>query len=240
MNIHQESGHISSFPNAAFDVVVIASSLGGITAISQILSALPASFPAAIIIVQHLNPTHPSLLVDLLDARTALTVQWAKQGDTPRPGVVYLAPPNHHVLLDNTGLISLSQSAPVHFTRPSANPLFESVALRYHERAIAVVLTGLGRDGAKGVQAIKQHGGRVLVQDQATSKAFNMPMAALRTGSVDFVLPLHVIAHALIALTMVKGAATLFQVSRASSALPYQKEFPHWGAVRRPLREKDA
>src|SRR5262249_28558699 len=137
-----------------------------------------------------------------------LKVQWAEHGSSVHPGNVYIAPPNHHVLLSRTGLIVLNQFAPVRFARPSANLLFESVAHCYCERSIAVVLTGMGDDGAKGVQAIKEQGGRVLVQDQATSRAFNMPQAALRTGSVDFILPLPMIAPALIALVMAKGAAT--------------------------------
>jgi two-component system chemotaxis response regulator CheB len=229
----QPEGH-PSFPNTAFDVVVIAASLGGLVALSQVLSVLPADFPAAIIVVQHLSPSSPSQLVELLRYRTALSIKWAEQGDVLQPGMVYLAPPNHHVLVSGSGVLSLSQSAPVQFVRPSANPLFESVARFYGERSIAVVLTGRGRDGAKGVQAIKAQGGRVLIQDHSTCRAFSMPQAALRTGSVDFVLPLSVIANALLALVMVRGAATLFQVTKAPWISQGGPEFPHWGAVLRP------
>jgi two-component system chemotaxis response regulator CheB len=102
-----------------------------------------------------------------------------------------------------------------------ADVLFESVARCYRERALAVVLTGAGNDGAKGVQAIKHQGGRVLVQNMNTSKAFNMPRAALRTGCVDFSLSPRTIAHALVTLVMVKGAAQLFSVARVlPSSLP--------------------
>jgi two-component system chemotaxis response regulator CheB len=229
----QNSHTLSHFPNTAFDVVVMAASLGGIAALSQVLSALPADFPAAILIVQHLSPTAPSHLVELLDSRTALSVHWAEDRNALRPGVVYLAPPNHHVLLSNSGLITLSQSEPVQFARPSANVLFESAALQYGERIIGVVLTGLGRDGARGVQAIKEHGGRILAQDQSTSKAYSMPQAALRTGAVDFVLPLSMIARALITLVMVRGTATLFRVTGAPGTPSSRLEFPQWGAVTR-------
>ena len=225
VSTQQKPNPLSCFPNTAFDVVVIAASLGGIAALSQLLAALPPDFPAAIMVVQHLSPISSSRLNELLDKRTALAVQWAKHGDSLHPGVVYLAPPDHHVLLDRHGLISLSQSAPVQFARPSANPLFESVARHYCERTIAVVLTGMGLDGANGAQAIKRQGGRVLVQDRATSRAYSMPQAALKTGSVDFVLPLHVIAHALIALVMVRGAASLFQVTKGPSTSSWQQEF---------------
>jgi two-component system chemotaxis response regulator CheB len=94
-------------------------------------------------------------------------------------------------------------------------------------------LTGRGSDGAQGVRAIKEQGGRVFVQDQSTCRAFSMPQAALRTGSVDFILPLPMIARALIALAMVRGAATLFQVTRAPSTPLLRQEFLPWGAVTR-------
>ena len=230
MQPQPESPARSPLSTPAFEVVVIAASLGGMAALSQVLSALPADFPIPIMIVQHLSPTFKSQLVELLAQRTALAVRWAAQRDEPLPGVVYLAPPNHHVLLDSSGRLVLSQSAPVLFARPSANPLFESAARHYRERTIAVVLTGLGRDGAQGVQAIKGQGGRVLVQDQTTSRAFGMPQTAVSTGCVDFVLPLSMIARALIALVMVRGVATLFQVPKAPRMRP---PFPHWGAVSR-------
>jgi two-component system chemotaxis response regulator CheB len=215
--VNQQSEPYSHFPNAAFDVVVIAASFGGIAALSQVLSALPASFPAAIVVVQHLSPRFPSLLDKILCKRSALHVKWAEQGDILHPGTVYLAPPDYHVLVSRSGSLSLSQSEPIQFTRPSANPLFESVAGSYRERCIAVVLTGKGRDGAQGARAVKMRGGRVIVQDRITSRAFSMPQATLQTGCVDFMLPLPAIAHALVTLVMVRGAATLFQVTKISS-----------------------
>ena len=213
-NVHKKLERIPlpHFPNTAFDVVVIAASLGGLKAIRQVLSALPQEFPAAIVIVQHLSPTYPSMMVELLKNHTTLTVKWAEQGQPVYPGTVYLAPPDHHVLMTRRGTLSLSQSPQVQYARPSANPLFESAANNYRERAIGVILTGMGSDGAQGAHAIKRQGGRVLVQDMKTSRAFNMPSAAVKTGSVDFILPLSVIPDALIALTMVRGAATLFHV----------------------------
>ena len=102
--------------------------------------------------------------------------------------------------------LRLSQAELVHFLRPSADLLFESVAANYRERAIAVVLTGTGSDGAMGVQAIKKMGGTVIAQDETTAEFFGMPSAAIQSGSVDFVLPLHGIPTALVALVM-KGEA---------------------------------
>jgi two-component system chemotaxis response regulator CheB len=199
-------------PHAAtpFDVVVIAASLGGMQALSEVLSALPASFPAAIIIVQHLSPDYKSYLVEILQKRTPLFVEWADMGTSIRAGHVYVAPPNFHVLIKTLGILTLTQTPKVQFTRPSANPLFESVAACYRERAIAVVLTGAGDDGAGGIRAIKEAGGRTFVQNRHTARAFSMPQAALKTGCVDFALSLNAIAPALVAFTMVRGAAQLF------------------------------
>jgi two-component system, chemotaxis family, protein-glutamate methylesterase/glutaminase len=110
------------------------------------------------------------------------------------------------LLVNPDSTLSLSQSELVHFVRPSADLLFESVAASYRERAIAVVLTGTGSDGVMGVQAIKKMGGTVIAQDEATAEFFGMPSAAIQSGSVDFVLPLNEISAALIAL-VVKGEA---------------------------------
>jgi two-component system chemotaxis response regulator CheB len=188
------------FPNAAFDVVALAASAGGLMALSQVLSALPPDFPAAVVVVQHLDPRHRSLMADILSRRTPLKVKQAEEGDSLNPAMVYIAPPNRHLLVNPKGTLSLSQSERVHFLRPSADLLFESVASNYKERAIAVVLTGTGSDGAMGVQAIKKMGGTVIVQDEKTSEFFGMPAAAIQTGNTDFILPLDEIASALVTL----------------------------------------
>ena len=192
----------NSNPRAAFDIVSLAASAGGLTALSQILSGLPADFSAAIVVVQHLDPRHHSLMADILSRRTALQVAEAEDGDQVEPGKVYVAPPDRHLLVNPDGSLSLSQSELVHFVRPSADLLFESVAGSYKERAIAVVLTGTGRDGAMGVQAIKKVGGTVIAQDEKSAEFFGMPSAAIQTGDVDFVLPLDEIAAALVSLVM--------------------------------------
>jgi two-component system chemotaxis response regulator CheB len=188
------------FPDAAFDVVAMAASAGGLTAFSQILAALPADFPAAILVVQHLDPRHKSLMAEILSRRTTLKIQEAKEADTLNSGTVYIAPPNRHLLVNFDGTLSLSQSELVHFVRPSADLLFESVAAIYKDRAIAVVLTGTGSDGAMGVQAIKKMGGTVIAQDEKSSEFFGMPGAAIQTGNVDFILPLDEVPSALTTL----------------------------------------
>jgi two-component system chemotaxis response regulator CheB len=186
--------------SSGFDVVAVAASAGGLQALSGLLSTLPADFPAAVVVVQHLDPRHRSLMADILSRRTTLKVKQAEEGDELNPGTVHIAPPNKHLLVNPDGTLSLAQSELVHFVRPSADLLFESVAASFKERAIAVVLTGTGSDGTMGVQAIKKMGGTVIAQDEATSEFFGMPDAAIRTGTVDFVLPLKEISPALVTL----------------------------------------
>ncbi|MEA5529618.1 chemotaxis protein CheB [Dolichospermum sp. UHCC 0684] len=189
-----------NLPN--FDIVALAASAGGLTALIEVLSHLPADFKAAIVIVQHLDPRHPSLMAEILSRRTLLKVVQAKQGDKLTPGTVYIAPPNNHLLVNSDGTASLSQSEMVHFLRPSADLLFESLAGSYKERAIAVVLTGTGSDGAMGVEAIQKMGGTVIAQDEKSAEFPGMPSAAIKTGNVDFILPLAEISSALLTLVM--------------------------------------
>ena len=141
-------------------------------------------------------------MADILSRRTHLEVKQAEDGDRLAGGRVYIAPPNRHLLLNGDASLSLTQTELVHFVRPSADLLFESVAAGYKDRAIAVVLSGSGGDGSMGVKAIKKMGGTVLAQDQKTSEFFGMPGAAIHSGNVDFVLPLEEIAPALVTLVM--------------------------------------
>jgi len=188
----------SHFPNIAFNVVALAASIGGLTAISTVLSALPADFPAAILVVQHLSPNFPSQLPEILSQRTALRVKPAATGDVLRPGTVYVAVPDRHLLVQPNGMLLLSDAPKMNFVRPAADKLFMSVAATYQSRAIAVVLTGSGSDGALGVLSVKRHEGIAIAQDQSTSEFFNMPEAAIATGQVDWVLPVEAIASMLI------------------------------------------
>src|SRR3989442_2474079 len=189
--------HPRPFDGAAFDIVALAASAGGVTALSLLVSKLGPGFPAAVVVVQHLDPRHRSLMADILSRRTSLRVVQAHEGDQLSQGTVYIAPPDRHLLVNPDGTLSLSQSELVHFLRPSADLLFESVAARYRDRAIAVVLTGTGSDGSMGIKAIKKMGGTVIVQDEQSSEFFGMPNAAILTGDTDFVLPLDEIPAAL-------------------------------------------
>lgn len=197
----RETSPVSS-TNGSFPVIAMAASVGGLRALSVILGGLPAEFPAAIAIVMHLAPNHKSILAEILKCRTQLEVKQAQTGDTLHQASVFLAPPNHHLSVAKNGRLKLSSSAAekVHHARPSAEPLFASVAKVYQKHAIAVVLTGGDGDGSFGVQIIKKQGGQVIAQDRPTSQDFSMPETSIKTGDVDFILPLDEIAPKLIEL----------------------------------------
>jgi two-component system chemotaxis response regulator CheB len=185
-----------------FDVVAIAASAGGLRALRTVLSALPVDFPAAVMVVQHVQRDRPSHLAELLNQHARLEVKTVEQSEPIMPGIVYIAQPDWHLEVSTHGIVLLTQTPAVHFSRPSAERLFETVAEYYKSRAIAVVLTGTGSDGSIGVSVIKSHGGMVIVQDPADADYDGMPMAAIRTGCADLVLPLHEIAQNLIELVM--------------------------------------
>jgi two-component system chemotaxis response regulator CheB len=191
-----------AFANRSFPVIAMAASVGGLKALSVILGGLPGDFPAAIAVVMHLAPAHKSLLAEILGRRTLLAVKQAHTGNILCPSRVFIAPPNHHLLVGKSGRLKLSSSSAekIHFARPSAEPLFISVAKVYKKNSIAVVLTGGDGDGSFGVQIIKDNGGQVIAQDRPTSQDFSMPETSIKTGDVEFILPLEAIAAKLIEL----------------------------------------
>jgi two-component system chemotaxis response regulator CheB len=190
-----------------FEIVALAASAGGLRALSEVLAGLPADFPAALVVVQHLDPRHRSLMAEILGRRTALAVRQAADDEHVQPGSVFIAPPDRHLLVNPDGLLSLTRTELVHFSRPSADLLLESVAASYRERAIGVILSGSGSDGAMGAKAIKKMGGTLIVQDPATAEFSGMPGAARQTGLADFVLPLEEISGALRTLLGERRAA---------------------------------
>lgn len=185
-----------------YGIVVIAASAGGIVALRSLLSGLPATFPVPILIVQH-RSTVPSVLESVLRHDTPLSVVEVIGGNTLTAGTVFVAPADHNLLLDMTGVLRLSCSAKVHHVRPAADPLFVSVADFYRERTIGVVLTGYGIDGSHGVEAIGRMGGYVIAQEPSTAEAPGMPSAAIQTGFVNAILPLNEIGPALLDLMSV-------------------------------------
>ena len=180
------------------DVVAIVGSAGGIAAMRNVLERLPGDLDAAVLIVLHLTPEHPSLLAQILDRATNLSVREAHDRDVLEPATVYVAPPDAHLLVDADGSLRLERSELVHHVRPSADALLLSIAHEYKGRCLAIVLSGTGIDGAAGAAAVHQSGGRVLAQNEATSEHFGMPGATILAGGVDEILSLEDIGPAVV------------------------------------------
>jgi two-component system, chemotaxis family, protein-glutamate methylesterase/glutaminase len=168
-------------------VVAIGSSADGVQNLGAILSALPNNFPGAVLIVQHRGATAPSILARLLARRTTLSVKDATDGEPMRPGTVYIAPVGRHLIVRD-GHAGLTDTAPVNYSRPSVDVLFEAVAKVYGARAIGVVLSGASTDGARGLQAIRRAGGRTIVQSPVEAAYSRMPSAAIAGDGIEFVL----------------------------------------------------
>lgn len=179
-----------------FDVVALGASAGGLNAISRVLGGLSKDFPGSVVVVQHLSPAHKSWMSSLLGRNSPLKVKQAEDGDVLRPGTVYTGPPDKHLLVQS-GRIQLTDTVQIHFSRPSIDLLFESVARAYGSRCIGVVLSGSGKDGATGILAIKDAGGTTIAQKPETAEFRNMPEAAIDTGCIDFILPLDEIGEKL-------------------------------------------
>jgi len=180
-------------------VVAIGASAGGIDALTQVLSRLPAGLPAAILVVQHLQSDRQTRLPELLSHHSSLRVCLAQQGQPLESGVVYVAIPGQHLSIKN-GQLALSLGKPVHYVRPSVDVLFTSAAQAFAHNVIGVILSGTGVDGAQGCLAIKAKGGMTIAQDESTSRCFAMPKAAIDAGVIDYVLPVEQIAGEVMAL----------------------------------------
>jgi two-component system chemotaxis response regulator CheB len=188
-------------PVAQFDVVAIGSSAGGVEALHSVVSAFPRHFPAAVLVVQHMDPRHKSLLAGLLARHCRLPVREATNEGLIGGGIVHIAQPDAHLIVRN-GRLVLTDTKLVHFSRPAIDVLFESVADSYGDRAIGVILSGTGLDGAAGIRAIKAKGGTTIAQDPRTAAHAGMPEAARATGCVDFILALADIGPAIVSLVL--------------------------------------
>jgi two-component system chemotaxis response regulator CheB len=178
-------------------IVALVASAGGVAAILRVLAELPASLPASIVVLLHLNPAYRSVLGDILGRQTTLIVRQAVQGDKLRQGFVYVAPPDAHLVLQGD-ILRLDHGPPVQHVRPSADRLLLSLANNDAAGHLAVILSGTGRDGTDGATALRAAGGTVFAQDEATSDYFGMPEAAIQAGAVDKILPIDEIAPAVI------------------------------------------
>jgi two-component system, chemotaxis family, protein-glutamate methylesterase/glutaminase len=175
---------------ARYSAVVIGASAGGTHALQKILPCLPANFPLPIIIAQHLHPLQDGLAMIHYNGVSTLTVKDADEKEAIRPGFVYFAPPNYHLLIEADHTFSLSIDPKVNYSRPSIDVLFESAANVYGSRLVAIILTGANNDGAEGLRLIKEKGGLIIVQDPQSAEFSLMPAAALQAVQPDFLLGL--------------------------------------------------
>ncbi|WP_035991023.1 chemotaxis protein CheB [Leptolyngbya sp. KIOST-1] len=189
----------------AYELLTIGTSLGGLTALKTLLGSLPESFPAALAIVQHRHRESDQGLSTFLQQFTVLPVHEVEDKEFIRPGHVYFAPADYHLLVEY-GYFSLSIDDPVCYARPSIDVLFESAADVYNDRVIGIILTGANHDGVQGLSTIKSRGGLTIVQAPGTAESPILPEAAIAAVPVDMVLPISHIGPHLIKLCAAAGA----------------------------------
>ena len=181
------------FDRSGSRIIGIAVSTGGPAALSRIIPALPGDMRSPVLIVQHMPSEFTAALAERLNAESSLYVKEAKAGEPILPGTALIAPGGLHLEVDDRMRCQLQDGPEENGCRPSADVMFRSLARVYGDRVLGVVLTGMGRDGASGLSAVKSRGGSTIAQDEGTSVVFGMPRAAIDLGVVDKVLPLQVI-----------------------------------------------
>ena len=177
------------FPLLAGGVVVIGASTGGPLALRELLGQLPSDFPAAVLLVQHIPHTFTKVLASQLNKDATLPVSEARHGETLRPGRVYLAPGDHHLMIDGRSRIILNMGPEIGGHRPSINVTMQAVAQIYGSSTVGVILTGMGDDGSLGLLAIRNKGGKTYAQDASSCTVNGMPKSAIDRGVVDHVAP---------------------------------------------------
>ncbi|HEY9670885.1 MAG TPA: chemotaxis-specific protein-glutamate methyltransferase CheB [Waterburya sp.] len=182
------------------EIIVIGASTGGPQAINELLAQLPSNFPIPVICIQHICFGFLQGFIDWLATSCRLPIQIAKPGEIPKSGTIYFPPEQQHLELDNQGRFTCSNSPPFDGHRPSVTVTFQSVAKFYGKATVGVLLTGMGRDGAEGMQCIAQAGGLTIAQDETTSVIFGMPKEAIDLGAAKLILPIHAIAPKLLEL----------------------------------------
>jgi two-component system chemotaxis response regulator CheB len=175
-------------------VLAIGASTGGPQALLAIFQQLPKTFPVPILCVQHISEGFLQGLIDWLNSSCSLQVKIASPGENPQPGVIYFPPERQHLEMSARGQLSLTPGTPVSGHCPSVTVMFKSVAAYYRRSAVGVLLTGMGRDGADGLQTLAQAGSLTIAQDEASSVVFGMPKEAIALGAAQQVLPLQSIA----------------------------------------------
>jgi two-component system, chemotaxis family, protein-glutamate methylesterase/glutaminase len=180
--------------------ISIGVSAGGMEALSIIIPGLPVSFPIPVVVIQHISPHSDNYMTRYLDNISAIKVKEVDEKEKIKPGVVYTAPPNYHVLLEEDETFSLSVEERINFARPSIDVFFQSAADVYGPHLVGVVLTGANNDGSQGLKMIKKKGGLTIVQDPDTAEVDGMPRAAIAATKIDHILTLKQICPFLVQL----------------------------------------
>lgn len=189
---------VSTSKTPTIKAVVIGASTGGPQALQTILSALPKTFPVPIICVQHISEGFLQGFLDWLNGHSRLSIQIAESSQVPLPGKVYFPPEKRHLEIDTQGRFRYSDAPPLAGHRPSVTVTMQSLARYYHQKLLGVLLTGMGRDGAEGMQSIQNNGGWTIAQDRDSCVVFGMPQEAIALGAASQVLPLDAIASAVL------------------------------------------
>ncbi|WP_049104545.1 chemotaxis protein CheB, partial [Burkholderia cenocepacia] len=189
--------------NGGGPLVAIGASAGGPGALASILGSLPADFNAPIVIVQHVDRAFAEGMAQWLDGQTRLAVRVAREGDRPQPGVALLAATDDHLRITRAGTLEYTREPAATPYRPSVDVFFNSLTEHWPGRVIGVLLTGMGRDGAIGLKALRMKGYHTIAQDEATSAVYGMPKAAATLGAARAILPLGRIAGELAALARI-------------------------------------
>jgi len=199
--------HTATSTNATRDIVVIGASSGGVAALMALVQTLPADFPAPIFVVQHVGADAQSILPQLLDRVSSLAAKHAQDGEAFAAGTIYVAPPDHHLLLEGDRIL-VKRGPKENRFRPSIDALFRSAAYSYGPRVIGVVLTGYLDDGTSGLWSLQRLGGVAVVQDPQDAESPAMPANALGYVEADHVVPLAELGSLLVQLTLAPVPAT--------------------------------
>jgi two-component system chemotaxis response regulator CheB len=185
-------------PSARVEILAIGTSTGGPNALAELLPAFPSDFPVPIVIVQHMPPLFTRMLAERLDKRSSIGVREGEAGKIIEPGQAWIAPGDHHMTVERRGTavkLTMNQGPPENSCRPAVDVLFRSVAAAFGANTLAVVLTGMGSDGVVGSQVVRERGGRVYVQDEASSVVWGMPGQVVAAGWADSIFPLRAMAQ---------------------------------------------
>jgi two-component system chemotaxis response regulator CheB len=180
--------------NLPYEAVIIGASAGAMEALMVLLPSLPKDYPLPIMIVVHLPPDKKSLMAELFNARCQMEVREAEDKEPIKNGTIYFAPPDYHLLVEHSKILSLSSEEPVYFSRPAIDVLFETAADAYGKKLIGIILTGGSSDGAKGLKTVINMGGTAIIQQPATAYASAMPEAAREASPEAQILTLEQIA----------------------------------------------